>query len=197
MNAAPSTLMIIHNAMPADVEAYDLSPGLVGLMHSPTVRRKVLRGLAAEPAARLTLAVANGAIVGHVAVASSFGRWLTLPRVREIAFEVAREWRRLGVLTRLLNVAMADPGVEDEILLAFLMPSAWDTGYERLGPLGYRERLTTIGAKHGFRPIATDEPEIGYEGGLLARIGGCVPRGAVAAFEQARYLGHTERRAAA
>ena len=103
----------------------------------------------------------------------------------------------MGVLARLLNVALADPAVEDEILLAFLWPSAWDTAHERLGPAAYRERLIAIGAQHGFRPVGTDEPEIAYEGGLIVRIGARVPCDAVVTFYRARYLRRPQRRAAA
>ena len=197
MTTARGSITIIHDAALVDVMAHAISPGLVGMIRSPVVRRQVLRNLAAAPEARLTVAVADATLIGHVAVAPSFGRWQTLPHVREIAFEVAREWRRLGVLTRLLDVALADPAVEDEIVLAFLWPSAWDLGHVGLQPTSYRRLLVALGEQRRFRTVATDEPEIAYGGALIARVGRRVTNPAVASFDQARYRHGAPRRAAA
>ena len=131
LDTAQGPVTIIHDAALVDVEAYDLSPGLVGLMRSPIVRRKVLRNL------------------------------------------------------------VADPAVEDEILLAFLWPSAWDVQHVGLQPTSYRAMLSAVGAEHGFRPVGTDEPEIARGGGLIPRTGRRVPADAVTAFDGARYLGRT------
>jgi hypothetical protein len=188
VEAPSATFTIIHDATLADVERHELSPGLTSLIRSPIVRRRVLRDLAAMPGSRLTLAVADGAIVGHLAVAPSFGRWVRLPRVREIAFEVASECRRLGLLTRMMDLALADRSVEDEILLAFLWPSAWDVEQTGLQPTSYRRLLTELGERGGFLPVATDEPEIAYGGALLARVGARVPSYAVAALKRAQFL---------
>ena len=187
---------VIHDATLADVEACPLDGGLTSLVHSPIARRGVLRNLAADPGARLTLAVAGGAIVGHVAVGRSFGRWQALPRVREVAFEVAREWRRLGLLARLVDVALADPAVEHEILLAFLWPSAWDVEGTALQPTTYRRLLERLGARRGFLPVPTDEPEIALGGSLIVRVGARVPYDAVEALDGARILGRGVRAAA-
>src|SRR5688500_22622 len=91
-NAEPS-VSVIHDATIADLAVLEIDPGLSSLMRSPTVRRTVLRNLAAHPHARLTLAVHDRRIIGHLAVGPSFGRWKDLPYVREVAFEVSRAWR--------------------------------------------------------------------------------------------------------
>ena len=188
---------IIHDATLADVERHELSAGLTSLIRSSVVRRKVLRDLAAASGWRLTLAVADGVIVGHLAVAASFGRWEKLPRVREVAFEVAREWRRHGVLTRMFEVALADPSAEDEIILAFLWPSAWDVEQTGLQPTSYRRLLVELGERRGFVQVPTDEPEIAYSGALLARLGARVPAYAVAAFRRALFHRGAQRPVAA
>jgi acetoin utilization protein AcuA len=196
IDTASGAVTIIHDASLADVEAHTVDPGLTSLMHSPLVRRSVLRNLAADPRARLTLAVAGGRLIGHYAIGPSFGRWhpsfgrwQALPRVREVAFEIARGWRRLGILERLGDVALADPAVADEIVLAFLWPSAWDIEQVGLQPTRYRAMLTELGVRYGFRPVETDEPELVYGGALLVRIGERVSADARAAFEHARVLG--------
>jgi hypothetical protein len=189
IDTASGAVTIIHDAALADVEAYAVDPGLTSMMHSPVVRRSILRNLAAEPGARLTLAVVGGTLVGHYAIGPSFGRWQALPRVREVAFEIARGWRRLGVLGRMGDIALADPAVEDEIVLAFLWPAAWDIEHVGLQPTRYRAMLTDLGTRYGFHRAQTDEPELAYGGALLVRVGARVPADAVAAFEGARILG--------
>lgn len=184
----------IHDAAPADVGAYPISPGLCAIIRHPEVQRTCLRRPAADPEARLTLAVANSRIVGRAVVAPSFGRWQTLPAARECGSEVAREWRRTGVATALTQTVLTDPAVEGEILLAFTLPSAWDAEYEGQPPAEYGRLLARAAGGYRFRPTGTDEPEVWFQShaALLVRIGVRVPADAVAAFEQARY----ERRAA-
>jgi hypothetical protein len=189
IDTASGAVTIIHDATLADVEAYAVHPGLTSMMHNPVVRRSILRNLATDPAARLTLAVVDGTVIGHYAIGPSFGRWQALPRVREVAFEVARGWRRLGILGRMGDVALGDPAVDDEIVLAFLWPAAWDVEHVGLQPTRYRAMLTDLGARYGFRRVQTDEPELAYGGALLVRVGARVPADAVAAFDDARILG--------
>lgn len=192
-------IRIIHDASIGDVSAFELDPGLTSIIRRPTIRRTILRDLAAAADARLTLAVSEQLIIGHAAAGPSFGRWRELPRVREVAFEVSRAWRHTGIATRMTEVALADPAVEDEIQLAFLWPSAWDTEFAGLTRSAYRDLLTTFVERYGFRPFGTDEPEVMLQAGarLLARIGARVPRGAVAAFTSACYLNGNRRQAAA
>lgn len=199
IHAAPAAVTIIHDATVADVAAFEVDPGLSSIIRRPVVRRQVLHDLAAAPDARLTLAVSGGSIVGHAAVGPSFGRWLTLPHVREVAFEVSRSWRHSGIASAIIGRAMADPAVEHEVLLAFLWPSAWDTEHARLSRIAYRDLLTDFIGRYGFRTISTDEPEIAFqEGGrLLARIGAQAPSTSIAAFMDARYLNRNRQHIAA
>jgi hypothetical protein len=196
---AGAAVTIIHNASVADVAAFEIDPGLTSIIRRPAVRRQILHDLAAAPDARLTLAVSDGLIIGHAAVGPSFGRWLALPHVREIAFEVSRSWRHGGIAAQIIGRAMADPAVESEILLAFLWPSAWDTEHARLSRIAYRDLLTDFIGRFGFRTIGTDEPEIAYqEGGrLLVRFGARVPCPALASFMDARYLSRNQQHIAA
>ena len=183
------SITIIHDAVPADVAACTLNPDGWTIIRNPQVLRTFLDRSAADPQARLTLAVADGVIVGRAVVAASFGRWQKLPRVREFAIEAVREWRRTGVASRLMQAALADPAVEDEIILAFTLPSAWDLDYARLSLSNYGRLLAVNASRYGFRRVGTDEPEVMFQLGaaLLVRIGARVPSEAVAAFEEARY----------
>ncbi|MGD9893245.1 MAG: hypothetical protein AB7R89_18730 [Dehalococcoidia bacterium] len=197
--AANAAITIIHNASVADVAAYEIDPGLNSIIRRPTVRRQILTKLAADPEARLTLAVSGGLIVGHSAAGPSFGRWLDLPHVREVAFEVSQDWRHRGVASQMIDRAMADLVVEDEILLGFLWPSAWDTEHARLSRIAYRDLLTEFIGRYGFRTMDTDEPEIAHqEGGrLIVRIGARVPCQAIVSFMAARFLNRSRRPIAA
>jgi hypothetical protein len=196
---ANAAVTIIHNASVSDVAEYEIDPGLNSIIRRPIVRRQILNKLAADPVARLTLAVSDGRIIGHSAAGPSFGRWLDLPYVREVAFEVSRDWRHQGIAAKLTDRAMSDPAVEDEILIGFLWPSAWDTEHARLSRIAYRDLLTDFTGRYGFRTIDTDEPEIAFQDGgrMIVRIGARVPRRAVATFMDARYLNRRRQASAA
>ena len=191
-------LTLLHDVGPADL-TLPISPDLNSIIPSPVVRRKVVQALAADPRARLTIAVADGAIIGRAMVAPSFGRWQSLPRVREFGLEVARGWRRHGVATALMAAALADPAVEEEILLAFTLPAAWDTDSAGLCQRDYGRLLGALVGRAGFRPTGTDEPEVSlqHDAALLVRVGTRVPPAAVAAFEHARYHRRKAEHAAA
>ena len=200
LTTSRGTIDIIHDAGPADVTAHPISPDLDSIVHNPGIRRTVYLNLAADPEARLTLAVADGMIVGRAAVGPSFGRWRELPRVREFAIEVSRPWRRgTGLAATLARVALGDPAVEEEILLAFALPAAWDLDSRPVAPATYRRALALVLAGQAFVPLGTDEPEVVGAAGasLFARTGARVPARAVAALERARYVGSDAARDAA
>ncbi len=185
-----AAVAIIHPAPPAALDRYPLSEGLHGITHSQTVRRSLLARLASDPRARLTLAVAEGRIVAWAAVAPSFGRWQTLPHVREIGLEVAREWRAGVRLARaLLTTVFADPRTEEEVVLAFALPSSWDLAYKRVHPAVYRRMIALGLRRYGFIPITTDDPEVcGVpEAALYLRAGARVPAAALDAVLAARW----------
>ena len=183
---------IIHDAQPEDIAAIEMRPGGGWIVRPPEVRRNVLRALAADPSARVTLALAGSTFIGRATIGPSFGRWRSLPHVREFAYEVAREWRHAGLGAELARVALADPAVANEIVLALLWPSAWDVPHEALSPATYRQWLATAAGRGGFVATGTDEPEVVAEwaGGarLYVRVGERVPEAALAAFDAARYL---------
>ena len=187
---ADRPVRIVHAATPPLIDAVALSPGLGSIVHDPNLHRSILRRLAEGPASRLTVAVTDGTLVGHAAVAPSFGRWLTLPSVREYGIEIAREWRHTGLASRLTRAALTDPAVEDEILVAFTLPSSWDAAYEGLSQRAYGQRLEAWAQRYGFQKVDTDEPEVRFQGGaaLLVRYGRRVPGSAIATFDRARYV---------
>ncbi len=193
VNRAPpgprATVAVIHPASLAALERYSLSDGLCGITRSQAVRRSVLARLAADPRARLTLAVADGRIVGWAAVAPSFGRWQALPAVREIGLEVAREWRAGTALARaLMATVLADPHSEEEVLLAFALPSSWDLTYKPVHPTVYRRMIAMGLRRYGFVPVVTDDPEVcGVpEAALFLRVGARVPAAVLDAVLAAR-----------
>lgn len=184
-----AAVTIIHRAGPAILERYPLSDGLHGITHSQAVRRAVLARLTDDPRARLTLAVADGVVIGWAAVAPSFGRWRLLPTVRELGLEVAREWRPGTTVARaLLATALADPRTEDEVLLAFALPSSWDLAYKPVHPAVYRRMIAMALRRYGFAPIITDDPEVCDvpEAALFLRAGARVPAPVLAAVLEAR-----------
>jgi acetoin utilization protein AcuA len=109
--------------------------------------------------------------------------------VREFALEVARGWRGLGLAGALTRAALADPAAESELLLAFLLPTAWDTEHEGLTGAAYRTRLADLLHRYGFRATGTDEPEVRFQqnAALLVRQGARATEAVLTAFENARY----------
>jgi hypothetical protein len=180
---------IIHDAEPADLAGCPLSPDGWAMLPTPALRRMYLERWAADPNTRLTLAVTGGVIVGRATIGCSFGRWATLPRVRELAVEIVQVWRRTGLGRQLTGIALDDPAIEDEIIVGFTLPSAWDAEGSDLSSLDYGRLLAREAGTHGFRLAGTDEPEIlaQQHAGLLVRTGARVPAAAVDAFERARF----------
>jgi acetoin utilization protein AcuA len=180
---------LIPAATPADLDRLAIDPGLSSIVHNPELLRRVLRALAADPRARLVLAVHDGTLIGRAALAPSFGRWQALPNAREYALELARGWRGLGLAGALTRATLDTPIIERELLLAFLMPSAWDAEYEGLSEAVYGARLAGMLQRHRFQPTGTDEPEVRLRqnAALLVRRGTRVSATTLAAFEETRY----------
>ncbi len=88
------------------------------------------------------------------------GRWRRLGIVYETTIEVAREWRRYGIASKLLSTAIEDPHWQDKIFLAEGYSWAWDLEGTGLSPAEYREIWKNMMARFGFIEVKTDDPGI-------------------------------------
>ena len=134
----------------------------------------LLRLIAARPEANLTVAYTpEGEIVAEASLAPAEGRWTDMDCVYELAVQVARSWRRAGLGEMLVRFVTEPEYVEELILIALGVSWHWDLQGTALNPHGYRDMLVRTFGGGGFRPYATDDPDIAAGEGnvLLARIG--------------------------
>jgi hypothetical protein len=134
----------------------------------------LLRLIATRPEANLTVAYTpEGEIVGEATLAPAEGRWIDVENVYELAVQVARSWRRAGLGEMLVRFVTEPDYIEELILIALGVSWHWDLQGTALNPYAYRDVLVRTFAGGGFRPYATDDPDItaGEGSVLLARIG--------------------------
>jgi acetoin utilization deacetylase AcuC-like enzyme len=134
----------------------------------------LLRLIAGRPEANLTIAYTpEGEIVAEATLAPAEGRWIDMDGVYEIAVQVAPSWRRTGLAGTLVRFVTEPEYVEDLILIALGVSWHWDLAGTALNPYAYRDVLVRTFGAGGFRPYATDDPDItaGEGNVLLARIG--------------------------
>jgi acetoin utilization protein AcuA len=138
----------------------------------------------------VTVARKGNVLIGYVTFhpSSPYIRWGEWPNDELLelgGIEVAREWRGQGIAHRLLQATLADPVVENLIIISTGMHWYWDTEGTGLTTSDYRAMLAHIFSPYGFERYRTDEPNIAsYMGDVLvARIGSRVPAERVEAFK--------------
>ncbi len=165
-------------APPSLVARLDIDPGMRAFMRRPDREHKLLINIAGLPDTNLTIAhTPEGVIVGHVSMTEAEGRWAPVPRLYEVAIEIAAGWRRTHLASHLLRFVTSADYVEDYILVALGYTWHWDLDGSGLNAFQYRTMLSRLFAKYGFDVQPTDDPEImGSETNvLLARVGSRVP----------------------
>jgi GNAT superfamily N-acetyltransferase len=138
------------------------------------------------------LACLEGTVIGYVVI-SCFGpdqRWGRGRGVgmHEVTIEVAREWRGRGLARRLLAAALADPSVEELILIATAYRWCWDPQQPNPGSPDeetYSRRLFKLFDSAGFTRRMTNEPNVAMDplNFLAVRIGAKVSPERVRRFE--------------
>ena len=78
---------------------------------------------------------------------------------------------------------------DDKVVIAQLLFWHYDTERTGANPFTYREALTRLYRKVGFRVWCTDDPEGRIENALMARIGPQAPPETVERFHQLRLKG--------
>ncbi|MDI6811958.1 MAG: GNAT family N-acetyltransferase [Desulfitobacteriaceae bacterium] len=137
----------------------------------------------------VVIAVRNGELLGYVTFhpPDSFERWSQGPKeVLELgAIEVAPTVRGTGIARRLLEVAFANPEMENFLVLATEYYWHWDLEGKGLHIWEYRELMRQLMAHVGMVVKDTDEEEIASHPAnmLTVRYGKHVSREAVLAFE--------------
>jgi acetoin utilization protein AcuA len=154
-----------------------------GLGHFPqysSIIRKweSLDAIASSEGGRVTLALAESVlVVGYLTCwhPSDQDRWGSLGKLlyELAAIEVSRNYRRMGIARRMLEITLDDDFFADKIAFAKGLSWHWDFGATGLKAQPYRRMLIALCEGLGFREVHTNEPGIGLcvENFMLARIG--------------------------
>ena len=159
---------------PELIERLRADEGLRAFARLPEREHQLLLRLASQPENRITLAyTATGSIVGQVTLAPLDAWWQGIGNAYEVAVEVSRQWRKLGVARALLSLALEFETVEEYLIIGLGLSWHWD--YEGLGMsrFHYREMIERLFAAHGFAEYLTSEPNIRMDPAniLVARLG--------------------------
>lgn len=159
---------------PSLVASLTVERGLHAFAHIPEREHQLLLGIAERPDCALTLAYTPvGEIVGQVTLAPADAWWQGLANTYEITVEVSNRWRRLGVASRLLSLALEPDAIEEMILVALGLSWHWDIRGTRLSAFDYRSMLRQVFEPYDFFEYQLDEPNISMDPAniLLIRIG--------------------------
>ena len=134
-----------------------------------------------DPRNDVTAAVSDGKIVGYITmVKSDFNEQWAKQKdasVIELGFiEVSRNWRNLGIATKMLETTFKDGRYENNIVYSTEYSWHWDMEYNKLNKGEYRDILLKIFKRAGFEEYDTDDPDITVDWAnmLTVRIGGNV-----------------------
>lgn len=138
----------------------------------------------------VTVATDGGRVVGYAAFhrPEPFERWGKdeTGGIWELgAVEVAPDYRGQGLAQRLLKASLDTGRFDDKVVVATLYYWHYDLERTGLSAFAYRELLERLYGSVGFKPFATDDPDIfGHaENALLARVGEKAPPEVVKSFE--------------
>ncbi|MBX5449590.1 GNAT family N-acetyltransferase [Thermogemmatispora sp.] len=159
---------------PSLVERLRPSRGLCSFTRLPEREHRLLLEIARRADCALALAhTPAGEIVGEVTLAPGDAWWEGLEQVYEVAIEVSRDWRGLGIARNLLAFALDLEAREDLIFFAVGLSWHWDTEGTGLSIYRYREMLIKLFGSQGFKEYPTNEPNIAMDPAnvLLVRVG--------------------------
>jgi GNAT superfamily N-acetyltransferase len=154
------------------------------------LRRKVEHG------ARVSVALTDeNCLVGAAWMEAASDWWAGLPAVQQFTLEISRGWRRMGLGTALMRLALASAQVDQAIVLAIGFAWHWDIAIAGIEEAQYSSVLRSLLAKFGFQAVQTSEPNVRLHAAnfLMVRIGAKVTAAARAAFAEARFIAPAER----
>ena len=185
IDTSMGTLILQTCCPPSLVERLRADSGLHAFARRSEYEHQLLLNIAKRPDCALTLAYTPaGQIVGQVTIAPCEGWWSELESTHEIAIEISKGWRRLGIARQLLDFALELDTLEEMILMAIGLSWHWDTEGAGLHPSLYRQLIKRMFAPHGFVEYLTTEPDISMDPAniLLVRIGNRINQQAVNQF---------------
>ncbi len=170
---------------PSLVERFRPAPGLCSFARLPEREHRLLLEISRRADCALALAhTPAGEIVAEVTLAPGDAWWEGLENVYEVAIEVSKDWRKMGIARQLLAFALDLEAREDLIFFAVGLSWHWDTEGTGLSIYRYREMLIKLFGSQGFREYPTNEPNIAMEPAnvFLVRVGSRVDQRIVSQF---------------
>lgn len=157
----------------------------------PQKQKEALLALAVADDAAVFLATRDDLLVGYCTFhppdpITIFGA-ARLPFVLEMgAIEVSPAWRFEGIGRALLELAFANDGLEDYIVISCEYWWHWDLQGLGMEVWQYRNMLEDVMRRVGLLPRPTGDPEISSHPAnmLTVRIGSRVPEDQITAFER-------------
>lgn len=131
-------------------------------------------------------------IIGYVLFhyPNQYSRWSKHPRMLELgAIEISKDWKQLGLATKLLKEAFKNPELEEYIVITTEFYWHWDIEGSGLDIWGYQKMLKKLFGSVGFKRRHTDDPEILEHPAnmLMVRFGKNVTDAHLKAFEELTY----------
>ncbi|OAT81766.1 GNAT family N-acetyltransferase [Desulfotomaculum copahuensis] len=175
-----------------DLEPLTLDPGLKNF-RLPERQKVALQEIAALPEGMVFIARVEKLVAGYVTFhfPEKYSRWSKHPRVLELgAIEVSPDWREFKLARQLLQVAFANPVMEEYIVIAIEFCWHWDLKNTALDIWQYQKMLTRLFGSAGLKKVQTDDPDITEHMAnvLMARYGSKVSPADVDLFKQMLFM---------
>ncbi len=173
---------------------FDPGMGQFGNYSSIIRNLSTLEKVAASKDGKVVLAVRDSeVIVGYVACwyPEPGERWSKLGDLMYelAAIEVSRDFRRQGIARQMIASVLREDFFEDKIAFVSAFSWHWDLDGCGLSTWRYREMMTDLMLRHGFREQYTNEPNVAIkeENLFMARIGTRVTRSDETRFRNLRF----------
>ena len=150
------------------IETLEMEEGIGVFAHyrSMVRNRDMLIRMSGLPDSNITLAhtpeskIVGYIIYGYPSRLERWGRWQDGLVYELGSIEVSRNWREVGVASKMLEVSTNDDWLEDKVLILTGYCWHWDLEAAHLSKLDYRRKLMMLFARFGFRQHYTNEPNI-------------------------------------
>ncbi|GAW91219.1 GNAT family N-acetyltransferase [Calderihabitans maritimus] len=193
INKVGRKAVVVTYTGPEEIMKYEMEADLNNFR--PAERQKeALVEIAGLEKGRVVIARRGNKIIGYVTFhpPEQFERWGqgNLDCILELgAIEVSPRWRNQGISKGLLEVAFANPELEDYIVIATEYYWHWDLRGSGLSVWQYRDLLQKLFGRVGMKPEGTDDPEIISHPAnmLMVRVGSRVRREDLMEFTLLRY----------
>ena len=177
----PEDVRIISFCSPEVIRTFSFSKsfGTYARYKSIYTRRESLEKLASKNGTNVAVAVdPTDTIIGFTVMDTPEDpeRWAAVGRDAVIqikSLEVTRKMRSKGIAPALLTELLADPAIENKILILVAYSWTWDLEGTGKSVPAYRNKLISLYSEFGFKEYPTNDPNVCIkpENLFMARIG--------------------------